>query len=175
MEIKASSTFDYDTMKKFCRFAYFKRGRFWVMMSLLLIMAIPVYIISLNYIINYLYYGYLPLMIVITVIIVLYIINCLFIAPKLVYKRLGKYKDLRNDFVFKDESFVVSSECEGYSGNDEQTYSTLDRAYETSDFYYLFRTSSQSFAVDKSTVENGTCEEISRVLSEALGKKFKVK
>lgn len=80
--------------------------------------------------------------------------------PRIQYKSLSKMKDAENQYVFYDDSLKVSTITEEYDGESEIKYSLFTRVFETSVYLFLCQTNNSILIVKKSTVENGTVEEI---------------
>ena len=92
--------------------------------------------------------------------------------PKINYRSLANFKNVSNEFVFTEEKLLVTSHNNEYSGQCEIAYSLFVKAYETSRYLFLYQTNNQVFIIDKSTLTNGTIEEIRTTLSQYFQKYY---
>ncbi len=81
-------------------------------------------------------------------------------------------KGVENEYVFTDEKIFVTSNGAEYSGQAEIEYTLLVKAYETSEYFFLYQTKNQVFIVNKATIQNGTAGDIRNKLSSFLNKKY---
>ena len=174
MEIRAKSTYDYDTVRALTHLTMFKKADpkkrmiFWTV-TYAVLLAIIVWEIAL--------FGLdrqLLIMLLVWVAISLLAGFFYFLLPKLHYKALAKMQKTENTFVFDDEGIAVSSIGAAYSGEARLQYALISKAYETSKYFFIFQTMNQVFIVDKSTILNGTAKEIRDKLTSFLGKKYRI-
>ncbi|MBR3299177.1 MAG: YcxB family protein [Clostridia bacterium] len=95
-----------------------------------------------------------------------------FFIPKLAYDRLGNYRDCRYDYEFRDELFTIRSSLEGEDAVGSRSYDSVARVIETSEYFFIYQTANNALAVDKSTIEGGTAEDIRAKLAPGLGKSY---
>ena len=91
--------------------------------------------------------------------------------PKLQYKSMGKFQGVENEYVFEDESFKTITKSESYNAEGEIQYSLIPRVIETSKYMYVYQNNHQAYAIDKSTITNGTVEELRDKLKQYVPKK----
>lgn len=171
MEIKATGKMDYQTVKAFVHASSYGKTKpkkylnfinisFAIcafLMTLIIIMgggdsdAVLVVIldavaIGLNY---FLYYGF----------------------PKLQFKFLQKMQNIEQKYTFYDDFMTAICDEENFRGQTELKYTVIPKVIETSKYFFVFQASNQAYLVDKSTIENGTAEEIREKLSSFVPKK----
>lgn len=95
-----------------------------------------------------------------------------FALPRIQYKSMAKLKDTENEYIFGENAVKVTSKGEVYNGEAEIKYSLFVKIYETSKYLFMFQTKDQAFAVDKSTIEGGSVEEIRNKLSSYADGKY---
>ncbi len=96
----------------------------------------------------------------------------LLVIPRLQYGNLHKMKDCVNHYVFNGDSLKVETKYEGYNGGEVIQYNMLWSVKETGRYFFIYSTKATVYIVDKSTVTNGTPEDIRRTLEPILGKKY---
>ncbi len=172
MEIKAECTYDYDTCKAIAHaYIYKKQKPVKALISTyifcLLFALADIYVIGSDdsVLANYI------ILILLVFVFVFETVNY-FLVPRIQYKSLSKMKDLGNDYVFRDEDFTAETASEEYSGDSVIRYSFLYKVMETEKYFFLFQNKRQIFAVDKSTLEGGTAEDIRKKLQPVLGKRY---
>ena len=95
-----------------------------------------------------------------------------FLLPKITYNALANLKDAENEFVFTNDSLKITTKSEKYTGESEIEYSVFVKVCETSEYLCLYETKNRAFVIDKSTIEDGTIEEIRCKLKEFVKKKY---
>ncbi len=95
-----------------------------------------------------------------------------FIVPKIQYKSLAKMKNVENEYIFCDDVFKSFTKNNEYTGSAEIEYSLFVKVYETSKYFFLYQTQNQVFIVDKSTIENGTADDIKNKLLSYVKDKY---
>lgn len=94
-----------------------------------------------------------------------------FIMPKKLAKHNSGSKTLVSDVTVSDEGIsVYISDSEG-SDSQTITYSEIYKVYETDDFFYLFRTKSYAYILDKNGCTKGSAEGIRALFTEHCTKK----
>ena len=88
------------------------------------------------------------------------------------YKSLAKMKEAENEYIFYDNELKVFTASPEYNGEAKIEYSLFVKVYETAKYFFLYETNNQVFAVDKSTVEDGSASQIRAVLTEAINGKY---
>ena len=81
-------------------------------------------------------------------------------------------KDIENEYIFCNNKLKAITKSEEYNGKAEIEYSLFVKVYETTKYLFLYQTINQVFIVDKSTVEDGTIEEIRGRLSAFIKDKY---
>ena len=95
-----------------------------------------------------------------------------YILPRIKYNAMSKLQNAETEFVFYDNSMKVFTTGAGLAGQSEIQYSLIVKAYETSKYIFIFQTKSSVFVVDKSTVTDGTPEDIRNRLHAFLGANY---
>jgi hypothetical protein len=172
MEIKAKGKLDLELCKALMHLVMFKKAdpkkrmRVWAVVYGI-ILALVVF--------DFIAFGvdtFIIVMLGVVVFTVLLMCYLYFIVPKIKYKSLAKMKDAENEYVFCDDELRVLTRGEEYSGESVLKYSVFVKAYETSRYFFLFQPQNQVFAVDKSTIENGTQKDIRDKLTSSIAGKY---
>ncbi len=76
-----------------------------------------------------------------------------------------------------DEEYITITQKKGdeFFATSKAKYSYIHKAYEDKKFYYLYISKVQSHVIEKSSLTQGTLEELSSLLKTNLGRKFKAK
>lgn len=172
MEIKARAMLDPEAIKALTHLAMFKREdpkkrmRFFTIAYAILLAVLILESVLLG--------PEVILWVLMGAMIFVYMLQCYvyFIVPKIKYKAMAKLKDAENEYIFGDNTVKVSSRSPEYNGEGEIEYSLFVRALETSRYFFLYQTRNQVLIVDKTTVVDGTVEEIRRKLIDALKDKY---
>jgi len=172
MEIRASGQLNLNNVKALSRFAMFKKADpkkrmvMWTVIYGLILAVVIAQMVLLG--VN----SSLLFIVGVAVFVLLFEYYLYFLAPKIKYNGMGKLKDAVNTYVFADESMQVSTVTADISGESKILYTALARCYETSKHLFLYQTNNQVFLVDKSTLEDGTAEELRAKLIGFLEKKY---
>lgn len=172
MELKASCRFDYATVKALTYVTMYKRSS---PKKQMLIMSGALFGLIAVTVLFALAFGNSPSLTMAAVLAAAaLILNAFmwFIYPKITYNALAKMKGTENTYVFTDEKLYVTSAGSDYSASAEVEYTLLVKVYETSEYLFLYQTKNQVFPIDKSTVENGTLEQIRGKLLPYLERKY---
>jgi len=95
-----------------------------------------------------------------------------FLVPHIRYNAMAQMKDIENEYIFCDNAVKSSTRSAEYNGEAEMEYSLFIKVYETSKYFFMYQTNNQVFVVDKSTVVNGSVEDIRNKLSCFLKDKY---
>ena len=172
MEIRAKCKYDLDSVKALTHLTMYKKAdpqkrlTFWSAAFAVLI------IIIISEIIAFGFDTILAVLLGVEIFGLLLIYFWYFIIPKIQYKSLAKMKDTENEYVFCDDVLKTFTKSQEYNGEAEIEYSLFVKVYETTKYFFLYQTNTQVFIVDKSTVENGTVEEIRNKLSAFVKDKY---
>lgn len=172
MEIKASSSYDFKTIKTFFLHALFrkinpKKGIIIISLFIILLYVIVIlgavisdtpetFIKVLAYLLGltiFLFYFY-------------------FRGPKLCYKNMQKLASINNEFIFTDTNLIITSNNDSVSGETNTKYSGLYKVMETDSYLFIYQNKVSAYIVDKSTIEGGTVEDIRKAISSVLGDKY---
>lgn len=181
MEIKASSKYDWETIKKLNNFHFFVRFR---ALTIVVAIAFAAYIITVV--------GRIPSIILFTKLygfsfdyisdIVFYVVFMmlwvfwLLAMPKIRYKRDYFGKDSKNEFVFTSENIKLAQIHALHNSENGISYNAIWRVYESKEFIYMYIGKRQTYIVDKSTVEGGNAIDLRMLLVQKIGAdKYKIK
>lgn len=171
MEVYAKSKFDYETIKELAH-----RSSFRIMKpgTMVIFMAICNLIVLGNFIEACLYYESSSLDIVLLSIMIICDGVLLYIywgVPKMRYKALGKLQNLENEFIFGDETMTIINRSEEYTGQGEIKYSIIPKVMETPKYIFIYQDLRSVYIIDKSTITNGTIEDIRAKLAQYVPQK----
>lgn len=182
MEIKASSKYDWETIKKLNRFHYFTRLRvLTITLVIVLIVGIVGIIGQIPSALGYMQlFGKIPGNLISNVasytVLTIFWLYLIFVLPKIRYKRDYFGKDTKNDFVFTDENIKLTQTQELHSGESVLSYNAIRRVYEAKEFFYMYIGKRGTYIVDKSTVTGGTSMDLRMLLISKIGAdKYKIK
>ncbi len=174
MEIKASSKYDWETIKKFNKFHNFTRTKALnigliildVVCVLLFLLAAAINILDFETIMIYVLLLFVNIMLVFV----------RFILPKIQYKQNKMLHGVVNEATFKDNEMSIEQRGENVCGATTVKYDAVWRVYEIKDFIYIYVNSRQAYIVDKATVTGGTAADLRMFLMKTVGMgKYKVK
>lgn len=76
-----------------------------------------------------------------------------------------------------DEQYITITQTKGdeFFATAKTKYSYIYKAYEDKNYYYLYTSKIQSHVIDKSSITQGTLEELNILLKNKLGNKFNSK
>ncbi len=164
MEIKASSVYDKKTI-----IAYTKQSmkRFKPLYIILYILFGFMFIVNL--------YDIIALdasisVLIAPIFICAFFLLCIYVfLPKFNYKMQKTTTDTVNEYTFYDTKLVAISTAKGITGTSEVEYSTLNRVLETKDYIYMYIAKDKAMIIDKSTITNGSIEEIRYAITSQIG------
>lgn len=171
MEIKAKCSFDFVSIKALTLVSAFRtfnpKKRF-------IIISIFSFLLAAFLLFEILYFYEFSLFIFFLVLVFLYTRECClhFLLPKIRYKALANMQNTINEYTFCEDNLkihTISKEC---NGDTQIEYSLLVKVYETSDYLFLYQPQNQVFIVDKSTITDGTVEDIKNKLKSYVKKKY---
>lgn len=172
MNIKAKCVYDYETCRAVAHIASYKKAnpKKTVIMRFIFVLAfvaLDLYVMNMSEIsfVNYMYLAC-------GAFIILLDLFMYFIMPVVQYKSMSKMKDLENSYIFYDDEFTAACNSEEYSGQAAVKYSLLIKVMETKKYFFLYENKRQIFVVDKTTLENGTAEEMREKISAVVRKKY---
>ena len=170
MEIKAKCRYDLESTRALTHLATFKKSN---PKKRIILYNIITSVLLAIVILEFVFFGpdmtlYLLLL---TVLLLGFLENFLyFILPKISFKKMSTFRNAENEFVFCDDVLKISSKTKEYSGEGQIEYTALVKVYETSRYFFLLQTERQTYIVDKSTIENGTAEDIRNKLISKIEK-----
>ncbi len=172
MEIKAKVKYDYKACKAMAHVYSYKKKN--PLKTMLLHFAIAVVLAGLNLVMIQMTGGeaintvaFVCCLFIVVLELIMY-----FLMPRLQYNSMSKMKDISNDYIFREDDFSASTVSAEYKGDTVIKYSLLEKAMETKDYFLLFENKRQAFLVDKTTIENGSVEDLREKLVSVLGKKY---
>ena len=168
MKIKASSVYHLEVFQSLSHLNMYKgknpvkRIKIWFILST---------IVTVIDVLDIIIFGFSPLILLpLSLIVVATLYNCYlyFWWPRIQYKATSINGDLKNNFIFYDDCFEVSSTKEGYTGNSKSRYDTLFKIVENSKYLFLFEGKFRAYIVDKSTIKNDEIELLRAKLFEVI-------
>lgn len=80
--------------------------------------------------------------------------------PKSFIKASKEIIGARNDFVFEDENFNVTSASAEKKGESVYSYEDINRVYETDGYFYIYVSKRKALIVDKNGIAGGKTKEL---------------
>lgn len=174
MEIKASSKYDWGTLKRFNKFHNFTKNKA-LNIGLIILEIICVLLFLLAAMLNILEFETIMIYVLLLFVNIM-LIFVRFVLPKIQYKQNKILHGVVNETAFKDNEILIEQCGENSSATTTVKYDAIWRVYETRDFIYLYVNSRQAYIVDKFTIECGTATDLRIFLVKAVGmSKYKVK
>ena len=173
MEVRASCTFDYNSIKALSHVSLYKKLNpksvfLFVTIFFVLLIALTILMIVL--------YGTSESNHLLGLGFAILVLNCFMylIFPRIQYSNLKKFKNSKNEYLFYDNLIKVSTLNQFYNGECEIQYSLVHKVLETSEYFFIFQNNNAAYVVDKSTIANGGVDAIREKLLEFVGKKYVV-
>ena len=97
-------------------------------------------------------------------------------CPNAQFRALQKNaQDMVQSFTFDDDSFTVQKECTGIKEHSKQSYAVIKKALYKECWFVLVFGSGAGTVFHENSFTQGTPQELSALLREKLGRKYKVK
>lgn len=116
----------------------------------------------------------LTILAIFTAAIALFFLSIWGIMPRSLYKTTVKELSPEPKFFWHEDYFTVQTNSTKLDSTSECKYSTLSNVYESQDYLYLAITKNQAYIIPKNSFTKGTWMELSSVLKNALGNRYKV-
>ena len=98
-----------------------------------------------------------------------------FLMPKVNFEKRKLAKNVKNEYIFSEDDFQMSSNSIESSSSSKIKYSQIYKIYETKDYFYLFLDKASAAIVKKSGIENASTEDLRNLFESNLSKdKFKI-
>lgn len=172
MEIKASSKYDWETVKKFYAFSFSKK-QLWPNIVLIIVFLLLFMMYALEAVNGTFSADLLPSMLMFTT---LYLMLGFvrFILPRILYNKNKLIHGMENIITFGEQSFEINQIGNNANGTATINYSAIQKIYETREYIYV--SPQQSHIVDKSTIIDCTATDLRMFLVKAVGmSKYKLK
>lgn len=173
MEIKASSKYDWETVREFNLFHQVK-CRLWLYVVFIVLVIFNVLCLALLTACDLLTTPLIALEFVVFYSCFMVLLK-VFIIPKIRFNKNKIFHNVENTFVFEEYAMRADQYGENASSSSSVRYAVIWRIYETDRFFYIYVSSRQAYVVDKSTVTGNTAEGLRMFLVKAVGmSKYKV-
>lgn len=174
MEIRASSKYDWETIKQFNKFHNFTKAKVLnvvvivtdVICALLFLLALSIDILDFELMMLYVLILFLNLVLVFA----------RFVLPKIQYKQNKLLHGVENKITFEEDQMLIEQHGENTNATATMKYDAIWKVYEAKEYIYIYVNSRQAYIVDKSTVVGGTAMNLRMFLVKNVGmSKYKVK
>ncbi len=151
MEIKAFCIFDAETIKRFVLFSFTKnipvkfRSIIKWLLPLLLLVIMGSFVFWVKSKEDLLYYSIFCLCIISSYLFVVYII------PHKKIQVNMKYVGIENQFIFKEDSFEVTSSSLEFQGKSTVKYNKIKGIYQDDSYIYIYLAGASAYIVQKSS------------------------
>lgn len=172
MEIKCKCKYDYKTCKAFARAVAYKKQNPKKLLMLQVIFALIAGITDFYLIMTTGGDFFNIIILIACVFIVIFDLFVYFGLPYLQYRSMSKMKDFENNYIFRENEFVASTNSDDFIGDSVMKYSMLEKVMETKEFFFLFQNKRQALIVDKSTLSADESEKLRDTIRPILGKKY---
>lgn len=174
MEIRGKSTYDWQSVKKFQNFSFFKRRKWlfvlWTFAFVLSIFGFIVEIITDNFDSDS------ATRLILLVFVALWLAFMVGIYPKIRYNKNKLIHNMENEFVFTEDGFTMCQHGDGTDSSSDMKYSVVFKVFEANEFFYIYLTKNQVYMVEKATIEGGSPYDLRELLIKNVGmSKYKLK
>ena len=172
MEIKAKAIFDYDSIRALTYVSIYKKKnpkKAFVWMN---IWCIGLALLILTEIILFGADRQSIMLIIVAVMLMLLNFYLYFGFAKIQYNALHHMKNTENTYVFHENKIKVFSIGTQYTGEAELQYSMIPKVMETQKYLFIFQSKNQAYIVDKTTIVNGTMEDVRAKLQQSSKAKY---
>ncbi len=174
MKIKASSKYDWETIKKFYAFSFSKKQR-WPNIVLVVLFLLLFAMYTLEAVNGTFSMDLLPSMIMF-IFVYLFMGFVRFILPRILYNKNKLIHGVENIITFNEQDFEIKQDGDNAKGTAAINYSAVQRIYETKEYIYIYISPQQAHIVDKSTVTGGSLTDLRILLVSKIGtNKYKIK
>lgn len=164
MEIKAKCVFDYKSMKALTFSTMYKRIPPKIAFNFTNITAVLLALLVLNMMLCFGIDTQSVYLLVLPAVIFLLNSYLYLIFPKIQYAALHQMKNVVNTYIFCDNVIKITSKGEMYEGEAELKYPMIPRIVENAEYMFIYQSKNQVFIVDKSTITNGTVDDLRKKL-----------
>ncbi len=170
MEIKASAVYGKDAIVKFSKSQIKDNKIIFIITIVLSMFCALVSIISLT---GRLYIEGIGLLLLMA----FFLLYTFYLMPIINYKQnMRKFGDIKQDYVFADKKLTATTDSCGVKGSSEIEYASLIKITETKEYWFIYITKVQAMIVDKSTVTDGSIEDLRALLIKNIDNgKYKMK
>lgn len=174
MEIKASSKYDWKTIKTFYAFSFDKKNKLpTIFYIVLFVVLVATY--GLQFAQGTFTSDLLPSLVIFSFLYIM-VIYIRFVLPKVRYNKNKILHGVVNNLTFSETQFEISQSGDNATGVSSINYDAIYKIYETKEYIYIYITPQQAHFVDKSTIIGGTADDLRLLLTNAVGKsKYKIK
>lgn len=158
--IKADVNYDKKTLVDFIRFAMVNRPWKWGIVGGLFLLSFVLMLISIGS--KFLSYSVLLFVLVCMAVASLLIVY--FLNPLIKLKDFTDEKIVINHFSFEEKVIKLSSESKVRKGSSELPYSAFTKIDESKNAFYLFVNKSSALIVTKSSITDGTVDDLRKFL-----------
>ena len=171
MNINASCTFDYKSVKALTHAASYRMLKPKTNFILLIVLTV-ILILEAVYGLRYGLVSQAVILFVASAFLLGGNVFAYFFLPKMQYKALGKMQGTKNEYIFCEDGIKITSEGDLFHSTGEVKYALIPKVMETSAYLFIFQNKKQAFIVDKSTVTNGSVDDIRKILYPRLKQKY---
>ena len=172
MEITAKGVFDYDSIRALTYVSIYKKKnprKYFIWMN---IWCIGLALLILTEMILFGPDRQSIMLIIVDAVLVLLNFYLYFWFAKIQYNALHLMKNTVNTYHFHENRIKVFSAGAQYSGEAELQYSMIPKVMETQKYLFIFQSKNQAYVVDKTTIVNGSMEDIRTKLHQSSKAKY---
>lgn len=174
MEIKATSKYDWETIKEFYKFSMWGRQKalnvFVVVCCVFIGAVLLLQIVTDTFTVES-----IPSLAMFILLIVL-LAFIYFAIPRIQYKKNKILHGIENTITFKENCFEMNQNGDNAASVGTINYNAIHKIYETKKYIYIYITPQQAHLINKDTVEGATATELRAFLFKAVGmSKYKLR
>jgi len=174
MEIRASSKYDWDTIKKFNHFHNVTRTR---------VLDIIIIIIDVFCVLGFLLLWTqnlltfeIKMLYVLLLFVHFMLVFVKIFLPKIQYKQNKMIHGVVNEITFEENQMLMEQRGENTNATATIKYDAIWKVYEAKEYIYIYVNSRQAYIVEKSTITGGNAADLRMFLVKNVGmSKYKVK
>ena len=174
MEIKASSKYDWETIKEFNKFHNFTKAKA-LNIGLIVLEVVCVLLFLLAAAIDALDFGTIMIYVILLFMNIM-LVFVRFVLPKIQYKQNKMLHGVVNEATFKEDEILIEQRGENVNGTTTIKYDAVWRVYEAKEYIYIYVNSRQAYIINKSIIIGGTAADLRMFLIKEIGiSKYKLR
>lgn len=174
MEIKATSKYDWETIKKFNLFHSITKNK----VKNALVLFVDVFCVILFILMGAWELLDLEMIMLFALVFILNLLLAfmMLVLPKIQYKQNKHLHGMINEIIFEEEQMSLSQQGDNATSSTTIKYDAVWKIYETKDSFYIYINPRQAYIAEKSNLTGGTAADLRVFLIKEIGiSKYKLR